>query len=375
MKNNKTNFAAATSMVAVIVGAVLGIALGAWMTSDANQIGFDVLSLDVILFIVLWCALATVTHELGHLLFGLMTGYKFVYFKLLDIMFYKTDGKWQTAHARSNGALGQCLMAPDFDYTPKMPYVLYNLGGVIINFLLTALCVVLIIIYGQQSFALAGIIVNGIFVIMNLLPVRSIKNDGYNVMLLARSQSCKKAYFMELKTTAESLRGKTFSEMPESVFDCGIDDLKYPSVCTALYVQYCYLISTRQIEKATETITRLFNRRNEMPLSHANTISVEYFNCLVLFNDDRVTAALTYNAFDRSVKNAIQVTNVSFAIVAKILLNALHLRDDRIFAADCLTAEKLIALSRNPAETEYMSIIFNKAKERYREDPPNPFDI
>ncbi len=375
MKNKKTDFATATPTVAlVIIGAILGISLGIWLASDFNQIGFDILSLDTIIYILLWCVLATFMHELGHLLFGYLTGYKFVYFKMLGVMFYKSNGKWQTARERGNGALGQCLMAPDFEYKQKMPYVLYNLGGVLINLLLTALCVVLIVVYGQQSFTLAGIIVNGIFTIINFLPIRSLKNDGYNVFMLARSESCKKAYYSELKITAETLAGKTFSQMPETIFNCGIDDLKYPSVCTSLYVQYCYFIATNQTEKATETITMLYNRRSEMPLPNANTVSVEYFNCLMLFHDDRVNAAKTYNAFDQSIRNAIQVSPTSFVVVARILVNALSNHDDRQFASDCVVAEKLLNLLRTPAEAEYSRIIFEKAKERYREATPDPFE-
>ena len=89
MKHNKTNIATATSKVAVvIIGALLGIALGIWLTSDFNQTGIEILSLDTILFILLWCVLATLLHELGHLLFGWMTGYKFVFFKFLGVIFF-----------------------------------------------------------------------------------------------------------------------------------------------------------------------------------------------------------------------------------------------------------------------------------------------
>ena len=48
MKNKKTDFATATPTVAlVIIGAILGISLGIWLASDFNQIGFDILSLEI----------------------------------------------------------------------------------------------------------------------------------------------------------------------------------------------------------------------------------------------------------------------------------------------------------------------------------------
>ena len=43
------------------------------------------------------------------------------------------------------------------------------------------LCFVLIFAYGQNPFAIAGVVVNVIFAIMNILPAKSMINDGYNM--------------------------------------------------------------------------------------------------------------------------------------------------------------------------------------------------
>ena len=73
----------------IAVGVIIGTALGLWMTSSNNTSGFNVLSVDTLLFFLLWAIMATFLHELGHMLFGFVSGYKFVYFKLFGTIIFK----------------------------------------------------------------------------------------------------------------------------------------------------------------------------------------------------------------------------------------------------------------------------------------------
>lgn len=375
MRNNKRLYAASAFIVVVLVAAIVGVSLGVWSASGANTTGFEIISWSALLFMLLWLVLATFLHELGHLLFGYVTGYKFVFFKLFGVIFYKRNGKWATMRDKANGAIGQCLMQPDFKYSPKMPYVLYNIGGSAINFFCAAVLLAFVFIYSPNDFAVTGIIVNVIFVLINIIPARSLQNDGYNVLEISRGEACKRAYYTELKTTGAMLEGKTFTEMAEDIFDFDLKEVKYPAVCSALYISYCYLIANGKISEADDMIEQLYNRKGEMPLSHANTFSVEYFNNLMLFKGDRPKAAAVYNAFDMSVKNAIHRTPVPFTIIARMMVNALSSHDDRKYAADCILLEKVIDYSHNAAEAEYLNVLLRKAKQRYGESVEDPFDI
>ncbi len=324
---------------------------------------------------LLWIVLATLLHELGHLLMGYATGYKFVYFKLFGVIFYKQNGKWTSMHEKANGAIGQCLMRPDFPYDDKMPYVLYNIGGVLMNLICTGVLVAYVIVYSVTDFAITGIIVNGIFFLINALPSRNMQNDGYNVIEISRGPTCKKAYYTELKTTAAMLEGKTFSEMAEDIFVFDTEDMKYPAVCSALYISYCYLVSSGRQSRADDMIEVLYSKKDQMPQSHANTFSVEYFNNLMLFRDDRIKAAELYNSFDLSIKNAIQRTPVPFTVIARMMVNALSAHDDKRYSADRVQIEKVIECSRNAAEAEYLGVLLRKANQRWTECAQDPFDL
>ena len=359
----------------IALGIVFGTALGFWMMSKNNVSGFSLLATDTILFFLLWLVVATFIHELGHMLFGFVSGYKFVYFRLFGFLFYKKDNKWITARDGRRGAIGQCIMRPDFKYTDKMPYLLYNLGGCIVNFAFAVLCFVLIFVYSQNAFAITGIIVNVLFATINLLPLKSAGSDGFNALNVGKTNNGKRAYWLELNMLGEVLQGKKFSDMPQHYFEFEVKDLYLENVCASLYMQYCYFVCTWQTEKAKELITALYNNRAQMPLSNANTVCVEYFNFVMLFEEDLPKAINLFNSFAPPIKNAVQRVPVPFAIIAKILTNGITVHNDVQFNLDCMVMQKIIDVSKNLAETEYNNILFRKAKIKYDNVFENPFDI
>ena len=80
-----------------------------------------------------------IIHEAGHLVFGLLTGYKFSSFRVASFMWLKEDGKLKLKRLSIAGTGGQCLMTPPDMKDGKMPLVLYNLGGSFLNITLGAL--------------------------------------------------------------------------------------------------------------------------------------------------------------------------------------------------------------------------------------------
>ena len=63
-------------------------------------------------------------HEAGHLLFGLVTGYRLVSFRLFSLILKKKDGRWRICRepAMMAGIAGQCLMAPPRKKNGRFPY-------------------------------------------------------------------------------------------------------------------------------------------------------------------------------------------------------------------------------------------------------------
>ena len=91
-----------------------------------------------------------IIHELGHLIFGLLSGYKFSSFRIGNLMLLKTGGKLKIKKLKIAGTAGQCLMSPPDMKDNKMPVIAYNLGGAILN-LLSCLLFFIIYFYNKEN--------------------------------------------------------------------------------------------------------------------------------------------------------------------------------------------------------------------------------
>lgn len=144
----------------------------------------------VVLFSVLSFLLALplqiIFHEGGHLLAGLLTGYKFVSFRILNITFINSGGKIAVKRFKIAGTGGQCLLSPSEKPVEEINATLYNAGGFLANLLLSGGALYLSVLYDAALaktflfiFALTGIF----FAILNGIPfkVGGIPNDGYNL--------------------------------------------------------------------------------------------------------------------------------------------------------------------------------------------------
>ena len=56
--------------------------------------------------------LQLIVHEAGHLVCGLITGYKFVSFRVFSYTLYKEDDKCKVKKFSLSGTAGQCLLSP-----------------------------------------------------------------------------------------------------------------------------------------------------------------------------------------------------------------------------------------------------------------------
>ena len=80
-----------------------------------------------LVFYVIFIIFGIAVHELGHLVFGLLTGFGFCSYRLFSLVWFKEDGKIRFQNTKFI-FMGQCLMAPPED-PEKFKFVWYNLGG------------------------------------------------------------------------------------------------------------------------------------------------------------------------------------------------------------------------------------------------------
>ena len=133
-----------STLCMVLFGAALGIFAGKDLFEIVEGVSFGEYLLHVAWLIVMMTAafyLQTILHEGGHLVCGLLTGYRFVSFRIGSWMLQRAHGKLRVRNFKLAGTGGQCLLAPPPLTDGEMPCVLYNLGGPLANLITALLCV------------------------------------------------------------------------------------------------------------------------------------------------------------------------------------------------------------------------------------------
>ena len=164
-----------------------------------------------------------VTHELGHLIFGLLTGYRFVSFRVFSFMLVKVEGKWAIRRMSIPGTGGQCLMAPPRKKNGKFPFVLYNLGGILFCSVLS-LIPIIVGLSGESSdlrmilfiFGFVSFVMN----LMNAIPTngKSMINDATNLKMALKSEVAQSALWNQLEYVALHAQNIRTADMPEDLF-------------------------------------------------------------------------------------------------------------------------------------------------------------
>ncbi len=158
-------------------------------------------------------------HELGHLVFGLITGSRFSSFRLFSFVWYKENGCLRFKKSGNRFLLGQCLMVPP-ENEADFRFVLYNLGGGFFNLLTVAILVCIALLTGGfNSVLIGGITASALTGLMNLIPMTiQAPNDGMNVVKALQSPEARHAFYVIMQANNEMMNGKRFRDFDEKLF-------------------------------------------------------------------------------------------------------------------------------------------------------------
>ena len=175
----------------------------------------------VLMAVSMW--LHTILHEGGHLIFGLMTGYRFCSFRIGKVMIAMQDGRLRLSRMHIAGTGGQCLMTPPEMVDGRMPYALYNLGGVIANAAAAAIGLAVFLLTGMQSvwnaFPLMMAVTGFATALLNGIPMSgAVSNDGANCAAVAKDPNALEALRMQLVINERITAGVRPKDMPEEWF-------------------------------------------------------------------------------------------------------------------------------------------------------------
>ncbi|MGX7262960.1 hypothetical protein [Enterococcus crotali] len=182
-----------------------------------NNLHFSGLDIVILFFaLVLSYILHIIIHEAGHGIFGKMTGYQMVSYRIFSFMWvWQTDGKIVFRRFKVPGTLGQCLMAPPAYVQGKFPFRLYLLGGVLANVIT---CGIIWVLLGFHSLIGTAFIIVGLFTaVTNAVPMGF--NDGMSLKVAASSEEQQYLLYMQFEVNYQLNQGISYLELPKSFFD------------------------------------------------------------------------------------------------------------------------------------------------------------
>lgn len=320
-----------------LIGAVCGFVAaksmhlpkGAPLGQTLMRFGAALLGLYTVVFV------QTVLHEAGHLLAGLASGYAFSSFRVGSLMIVRERGALKLRRLTLAGTGGQCLMLP----SENSPFVLYHLGGVLMNLASAALCGALYTVCKGpilSPFLLLMALVGAAVALLNGVPLRlsAMRNDGGNLLELCRSPQARRAVHVQMRVTEQLSRGVRLRDMPDAWFALPDECDMRSSLVSALAVfAASRLMDELRFADASALMDDLLRDETRFAGVHLNSLRCDRLFCELLGSQDvSVIAALDtedYRAFARRMKRHPSVLRTAYA-------RALLLERDEKKAAQCL---------------------------------------
>ena len=231
----------------MLLGGICGMLMvlyGGIFDTESGEIS---LSSFAVMFVAMYIAMyiQIAVHEAGHLVFGLATGYRFCSYRLGKIILIRQGEKLTLKRYSLKGTGGQCLMSPPEIKDGKMPVVLYNLGGSIMNLFATAVSLIIFLLLRDtpvvSTIFLMSAVIGVFFAALNGIPMRlgAIDNDGYNALSIRKSEKSMRSFYIQLKLITELSEGKRLRDMPSEWFTVPSDEEMKNSMVAAIGVLCC----------------------------------------------------------------------------------------------------------------------------------------
>lgn len=281
----------------VLIGAVCGVLMARFADQNVteNSSLIEELLPLVVLFIGMYVGmyLQLIIHEAGHLVFGLLSGYRFSSFRIGSFMLLKENDKFVIKKLTLAGTGGQCLMVPPPMRSGKIPVILFNLGGSMMNLIASAIFLVVYLLIPSGtiiSFVCLIMVLIGVAIaLMNGIPLRlgTVDNDGYNALSLGKNPDAMRAFWLQLKVNEQIAKGVRLKDMPDEWFTVPADEAMRNSMVAAQGVFATNrLMDQQRFEEADQLIAHLLEIDSGIVGLHRSLMICDRMYC-ELIRDNR----------------------------------------------------------------------------------------
>ncbi|BBF45375.1 hypothetical protein lbkm_4142 [Lachnospiraceae bacterium KM106-2] len=369
MKKGKLKHILLKLVLPIVIGGVFGVAIA---MSTVSLFEDDITVLFVMLAAMYgFMFIHIVLHEAGHMVAGLCTGYHVASFRIGSFILVKREGKWCVKRYNIPGTMGQCLMDPPEMKEGRIPFVFYNLGGVLVNLVLGAISILLLWFVPQmnnywKSINFMNIVMAVLVLVQNGIPMKigGVPNDAYNIKMLHKEDAVQKVFYLQLKTYALLVQGQKWSELPFEWFDIPLSEEN--SFYTSLkLMEYNWYLDAHQFDEARNVLEELKKAEATTPKLYQHILNGErMFLELLGENRQEVIESIVTPEFESFLKQGKYMVSVQRA---KYAYERLYKKDRESARKIYPHLKKLIA--ENPAigelelEAGLLELIESKAKE------------
>lgn len=289
----------------------------------ADTAGYILIS---ILSLLLSFILHLILHEGGHCVAGLLSGYRFVSFRIGNITLLRTNNKLCIKRFSLEGTAGQCLMMPPQRPINKIPTIFYNLGGVLFNVIFSLIGIIIFIFTTSATIASCSIIfamIGLLLALINGIPMKvgGVSNDGNNVLYLNKNIKAKEAFVYQLITNALVQDGTRPAELPEEYLSFDTDiDYKDPLAVNWLILSASVLIDKQEYDRAYTILDYAMQHSKEIMQLFVNEIACELLFTALLTGHIEQAKELYNNDLARYIEQHKNVMSAKQRISCAIAL-------------------------------------------------------
>ncbi|ASW42305.1 site-2 protease family protein [Clostridium isatidis] len=243
-----------------------------------------------------------IIHEGGHFLFGKLTGYRLTSFRIGSITIMKEEDKIKLKRFSIAGTGGQCLMEPPEYKEDKFPFILYNLGGGLLNIIFSIIAIIIYLIFSNMPYLLEILLsFSGIGIILGLMNIIPLKiagaaNDGYNIIFLKKNKDARYAFYRQLKINALLARGARIKDMPKEWFELSEGaDINNPIIASVACMMGSYYQDNKDFQRSKEEFDYVLENSNNLLGIYKNEIECEllFYEIIGDRNIDKINKLFT----------------------------------------------------------------------------------
>lgn len=278
-------------------------------------------------------------HEAGHLVCGLLSGYKFVSFRIFNIVFIKDCGLIRVKRFSVAGTGGQCLLMPPDLPLEDIPMGWYNAGGILANvFLLLAVLPLFWVDISPWIFeALMIFCLTDVFLIfINGIPMKvsGIGNDAYNMICMRHNMRSKLGVVLQLRSNALIQDGVRPKDMPNEWFEWTTEvDFKNPLELSIPLMYASRLVDEMNWEEAYVRFEELYARRKCIMGLYVNEIACELAFCAMVTGHKERAQELLDKQLLKYIESYSKVMSSKLRVLCA---KALYLDNDKSKAIEIL---------------------------------------